>query len=64
MAYIMGKRKRVTVSKVVWLPEALEDTQRLRLFLDEKNPTAAARVGKILQEGEKYLASFPEIGRL
>jgi toxin ParE1/3/4 len=63
MAWIMGQRKRVTVSKIVWLPEALEDTQRLRLFLEDKNPTAAARAGRVLQAGAKRLAGFPEIGQ-
>lgn len=48
--------------EVVWLPEALEDVQRLRLFLADKNPTAAARTGQILQGGAKLLASFPEAG--
>lgn len=50
------------MSKVVWLPEALEDVQRLRLFLLDKNPIAAARAGKVLQDGTKLLASFPETG--
>ena len=31
------------MSEVIWLPEALADVQRLRLFLDAKNPAAAAR---------------------
>lgn len=49
--------------QIVWLPEALEDTERLRLFLEDKNPKAAARAGQVLQDGVKLLASFPEIGR-
>jgi plasmid stabilization system protein ParE len=52
--WIMGKRKRVTVPQIVWLPEALEDTQRLRLFF---------RAGRVLQTGAKRLADFPEIGQ-
>jgi len=48
--------------QVVWLPEALEDTERLRLFLEDKNPKAAARAGHVLQEGAKLLAGFPELG--
>jgi len=63
MACLVGKRKRITVSEIVWLPGALEDTQRLRQFLEDKNPTAATRLGKILLDGEKHLSSFPEIGR-
>lgn len=50
------------MSEVIWLPEALEDVQRLRLFLDDKNPTAAARAGLVLQDGAKLLARFPEAG--
>ena len=48
--------------EVVWLPEALQDAQRLRLFLLDKNGAAAARAGKVLQDGAKLLASFPEAG--
>jgi plasmid stabilization system protein ParE len=50
------------VSKIIWLPEALEDIQRLRLFLEEKNPTAANRAGLILKAGAKRLVDFPERG--
>jgi plasmid stabilization system protein ParE len=50
------------MSEVVWLPEALEDVQRLRLFLADKNPTAAARAGRVLQDGAKLLADYPEAG--
>jgi toxin ParE1/3/4 len=59
----MGKRDRVTVPQVVWLPEALEDTERLRLFVENKSSTAAARAGQILQDGAKLLSRFPEAGR-
>lgn len=48
--------------QVVWLPEALEDTERLRLFLEEKNPKAAARAGHALEKGARLLASFPDVG--
>ena len=58
----MGERERVTVSQVVWLPEALEDTERLRLFLEDKSPKAAARAGQVLQKGAKLLSSHPEAG--
>lgn len=59
----MGNGQRVTVPKVVWLPEALEDTERLRLFLKEKSSSAAARAGQVLQNGAKLLSNYPEIGR-
>ena len=48
--------------QVVWLPEALEDTERLRLFLADQNPQAAARAGHVLEKGAKLLARFPELG--
>jgi toxin ParE1/3/4 len=51
------------VSKVIWLPEALEDTSRLRQFLADQSPTAAARAGQVIQAGTKRLADFPEIGQ-
>jgi toxin ParE1/3/4 len=50
------------VSRVIWLPEALEDTRRLRRFLEEMSPTAAARAGLVIQAGTKRLGDFPEIG--
>ena len=59
----MGKRERVTLPQVIWLPEALEDTERLRLFLEDKSPKAAARASQVLRDGAKLLASFPEVGR-
>lgn len=58
----MGERERVTVSQVVWLPEALEDTERLRLFLKDQNPKAAIRASEVLQKGAKLLSSYPEAG--
>ncbi len=59
----MGKRKRVTVPEVVWLPEALADIARLRLFLEDKSPFAAARAAQTLRDGANLLRSFPELGR-
>lgn len=50
------------MSEVVWLPEALEDVQRLRLFLEDKNPAAASRAGRVLLEGAALLARYPEAG--
>ncbi len=46
--------------EIIWLPEALEDVQRLRLFLEDKNPDVAARAGRVLHEGTDLLARFPE----
>uniref|UniRef100_UPI00402B47DB type II toxin-antitoxin system RelE/ParE family toxin n=1 Tax=Methylomonas sp. PHL2-19 TaxID=3438878 RepID=UPI00402B47DB len=51
------------MSQIVWLPDALMDVERLRAFLQEKNPKAAARAGQTLRDGARYLAGFPEVGR-
>ncbi|MGD0961670.1 MAG: type II toxin-antitoxin system RelE/ParE family toxin [Methylomonas sp.] len=51
------------MSKVIWLPEALDDIRRLRRFLEDQSPTAAARAGHVPLAGAKRLASFPEIGQ-
>jgi plasmid stabilization system protein ParE len=51
------------VSKVIWLPEALEDALRLRRFLEDKSAAAATRAGQVIQAGTKRLAEFPEIGQ-
>jgi len=51
------------VSKIVWLPEALEDTQRLRFFLEDKSLSSAQKIGYLLQDGAGRLANFPDIGR-
>lgn len=49
--------------QITWLPEALIDVERLRAFLKDKNPNAAARAGQTLRDGANYLAGFPEVGR-
>ena len=43
-------------------PEAIDDLIRLRKFIEEKNPTAAQRVGQDLLFGIEKLKVFPEIG--
>jgi plasmid stabilization system protein ParE len=48
--------------EVVWLPEAVDDVYRLRLFLQEKSPKSAARAGQALLEGADFLSRFPEGG--
>jgi len=49
--------------KVVWLPEAIDDTRRLFEFLKEKNLSAAARAAQAIRNGAGQLADFPDIGR-
>ena len=51
------------MSKIVWLPEALDDARRLFDFLREKNPSAAARAAQAIRQGADQLADFPDIGR-
>lgn len=49
--------------QVVWLPEALDDASRLFAFLNEKNPSAAARAAQAIRQGASSLSDFPELGR-
>ncbi len=51
------------MASVVWLPEAVEDVERLRTFLHDKNPSAATRAAQTIREGARTLATFPEFGR-
>jgi toxin ParE1/3/4 len=51
------------MSQVIWLPEAVEDLERLREFLMDKNPPAAKRAAQTILKGAKKLADFPAIGR-
>lgn len=51
------------MSQVNWLPEALEDIQRLHQFLAEKSQQAARNAVLCLQAAARQLPCFPEIGR-
>jgi len=51
------------VSKVIWLPEALADAERLHDFLKDKNPEAAARAVGIILDGATLLKDSPLLGR-
>ncbi len=46
-----------------WLPEALDDLERLFAFLREKNPAAAARAAHTILEGADLLLTSPRLGR-
>jgi plasmid stabilization system protein ParE len=48
---------------VQWLPEALDDVDRLFNFLFEKNPPAAERMTDTLINGTRQLEQFPDSGR-
>ena len=49
--------------KVVWLPEARDDIQRLYDFLIDKDPRAAERAIRAIQLGGTRLQELPRIGR-
>ena len=51
------------MSEVIWLPEALEDMGRLRLFLEDKNASATVRMAKTILAGAELLRAFPERGK-
>jgi len=45
-----------------YTPESLDDLERLRSFVKQKNPLAARRIALELQEGVEKLKLFPKIG--
>jgi plasmid stabilization system protein ParE len=49
--------------RLIWSPPALQDVARLHGFLAPKNREAASRAVKVIREGVKILAKYPEIGR-
>jgi plasmid stabilization system protein ParE len=49
--------------RLVWLPEAQADIQRLYDFLLEKDPGAAERAIRAMQLGAQRLLEFPHLGR-
>jgi len=51
------------MSRVIWLPEALLDIERLHGFLFEQQPRAAHNAVLCIQAAARQLEAFPEIGR-
>ncbi len=49
--------------KLVWLPEAKDDIQRLYDFLVQRDPQAARKVIKIIEKGANLLLERPRMGR-
>ncbi|OMH36590.1 type II toxin-antitoxin system RelE/ParE family toxin [Motiliproteus sp. MSK22-1] len=47
---------------ILYTPEAVDDLNRLRSFISEKNPYAAQRVAGELLEGINKLNIFPKMG--
>ena len=48
---------------LLWLPEAVEDLERLFEFLVEKSPDAAVRAIETIRGGAAQLEEFGDIGR-
>lgn len=51
------------MSRLIWSPAALADTQRLYRFLAPKNKAAAQRAITAIRHGVKMLEAQPEAGR-
>ncbi len=49
--------------RLIWLPEAAADLERLRLFLQPLNPQAAQRMARRILEAVKLLKRHSEAGR-
>lgn len=49
--------------RVFWLPEAVVDLERLYGFLVDKEPAAAERAVRIIEDGADRLIEFPNLGR-
>ena len=49
--------------RVLWLPEALDDIERLYAFLIDKDALAAERAIRTISSGADKLQDVPEIGR-
>ena len=48
--------------KISYTSEAIDDLERLRKFIEPKNPFAARRVSSELLDGIGNLRSFPKMG--
>ena len=51
------------MTRILWLPEALDDVERLHDFLIWKEPSAAARAVRTILNGAGRLQELPELGR-
>ncbi len=49
--------------KIIWLPDARDDIQRLHDFLLERDLEAAERAVRAVQLGSKSLLEYPRAGR-
>jgi addiction module RelE/StbE family toxin len=48
---------------IVWSPTAIQDLKRLRTYIEEHNPTAAAKVASAILRRVESLGDFPGQGR-
>ena len=48
--------------RLLYTPEAISDLQRLKNFIEQKNPLAARKASITLREGIDKLVIFPKIG--
>ena len=46
-----------------WLPAAIADLERLRSFLVERSPEAAARAAGLILQSLRLIQQHPEVGR-
>ena len=49
--------------RIILTPIAIEDSERLRLFLRKKNPIAAQRATTAIREAIRSLAIYPQANR-
>jgi addiction module RelE/StbE family toxin len=49
-------------SQIIWSPGAAQDIERLRKFIQQKNPSAAKRAANRILEASKILKANPEAG--
>ena len=49
-------------AEIVWLPDAVEDLNRLRAFIDPHHPEAAGRAARTILEAANSLRDMPELG--
>ena len=49
--------------KLAYAAEAVADLIRLRAFIAQKNPAAAARIAALLITRIEHIRDFPELGR-
>ena len=49
--------------RLTWNDDALDELERIKDYIEEDDPFAAARVVLRLHEGIEQLAAFPNLGR-